>query len=87
MGAMMSVADIVDAMGGPTKFGTICGFEVNQASRGSDIRRRGSIPVEYWPQITAAARELGLPITNDTLVAAHTGQVTEPEERDVQPAA
>lgn len=69
---MLSVADIVDQLGGPTKFGEICGFTVNQASRGSDIRRRGSIPVDYWPKIVEIAFERGLQITYETLVQAHT---------------
>lgn len=69
---MLTVAEIVDKLGGPTKFGEICGFTVNQASRGSDIRRRGSIPVDYWPKIVEVALERGLPITYETLVEAHT---------------
>lgn len=69
---MHTVADIVDQLGGPTEFGRICGFSVNQASRGSDIRRRGSIPVDYWPKIIKAANDRGLPITYETLVAANT---------------
>lgn len=74
---MLTVAEIVDMLGGPTEFGKICGFSVNQASRGSDIRRRGSIPVDYWPKIAEIASDRGLPITYETLVEAHTAAPAE----------
>jgi hypothetical protein len=68
---MNSVREIIDALGGPTEFGRICGFTKNPGARGSDMRQRGSIPVIYWPRIVQAARAADLAITNDTLVAAH----------------
>lgn len=80
---MESVADIIAALGGPTAFGVICGFEKNPGARGRDMRQRGSIPVVYWPRIVEAAQARGLAIDNDLLVRAHL--VRERPERS-QPA-
>lgn len=68
---MESVREIIAALGGPTKFGRVCGFVNNPAARGSDMLQRDSIPIIYWPRIVAEAERLGLPIDNDTLVKAH----------------
>ena len=48
--AMRTVSDIIDALGGSTAFGRICGFTKNPGARGSDMRQRESIPVVYWPR-------------------------------------
>jgi hypothetical protein len=68
---MESIADIIDALGGSTAFGVICGFSKNPGARGSDMRQRGSIPVIYWPRVVEAARDKGKAIDNDVLVRAH----------------
>lgn len=68
---MLMVREIIDALGGPTEFGRICGFVRNPGARGSDMGQRGSIPVTYWPRIVEAAKAAGLAIDNDTLVHAH----------------
>lgn len=68
---METVRDIIQALGGPTKFGRACGFEKNPGARGSDMLARGSIPVVYWPRLVAEAQSLGLPIDNDVLVRVH----------------
>ena len=68
---MKSPRDIIDALGGPTEFGRICGFTKNPASRGSDMRQRGSIPVASWPKLVEVARTRGLQIDNDVLVRVH----------------
>lgn len=62
---MQTVADIVDALGGPTEFGKICGFERNPSARGSDIRQRGSINVRHWRAVIDAARAKGLTVDED----------------------
>ena len=74
---MNSVREIIDALGGPTEFGRICGFTRNPGSRGSDMRQRGSIPVPYWPRIVEAARARGLAINNDVLVHCHQPDAAE----------
>lgn len=68
---MNSVREIIEALGGPTEFGRICGFSRNPGARGSDMRQRGSIPVLYWPRIVAAAKDKGIAIDNDVLVYVH----------------
>jgi hypothetical protein len=71
-------ADVVEALGGPTEFGRICGFDRNPAARGSDMRQRRSIPLQYWPRIVEAAREKSLPIDNDVLVRLHVESGSRP---------
>lgn len=73
----LSVREIVDALGGPTEFGRICGFTRNPGSRGSDMRQRGSIPVAYWPRIVEAAQARDVAINNDVLVRAHQPATSE----------
>ena len=68
---METVAEIIDALGGPTAFGRICGFSRNPAARGSDMRQRGSIPVIYWPHVVEAAEAASIAINSDILVRAH----------------
>ncbi len=68
---MNSVREIIDALGGPTEFGRICGFAKNPAARGSDMRQRESIPVTYWPRVIEAAKAADKAITYETLVEAH----------------
>ena len=47
-------------------------------SAASEMRRRGSIPVRYWPKLVEAARERGFDeITNDSLVAIHAPSMQE----------
>ncbi|MHB2205028.1 hypothetical protein [Methylobacterium sp. CM6257] len=72
--AMESVIAIIDALGGSTAFGRICGFTKNPGARGSDMRQRGSIPLVYWPRIVEHARAHGIAIDNDVLVQAHIPQ-------------
>lgn len=72
---MKTVADIVDALGGPTEFGKICGFEKNPSARGSDIRQRGSIPVRYWRAVIDAARARRLDLDEAILTRVHEDKV------------
>lgn len=68
---LQTVAEIVKALGGSTAVGRICGFDRNQAARGSDFRQRGSIPVIYWERIVASPEGRKNGITYETLVKAH----------------
>jgi hypothetical protein len=56
-GHVPSVPHLIDTIGGPSVFGRICGFKRNPGPRGSDMRRRGFIPIEYWPAILAYGRK------------------------------
>jgi hypothetical protein len=66
---MQTIDAIFSNLGGPASVGRIIGKSTEHAA---SIRRRGSVPVEYWPKIIEAARGLDLAITYETLVAAHT---------------
>lgn len=50
-------------------FGDDIGVTYNTAKQ---MKRRGSIPVRYWPSLIAAAGERGVPLTYDQLVAIHS---------------
>ncbi|MFG1330184.1 carph-isopro domain-containing protein [Xanthobacter autotrophicus] len=68
---MQTVSNLIEALGGNAAFGRIIG---KRPSTASEMKRRGSIPVEYWPVVTAAAGEAGLKIQYADLVAMHVAQ-------------
>lgn len=53
---MNNVPDIIEALGGNAKLAEILG---TNRSTVSEMRRRGSIPVEHWPAMILAAKKLG----------------------------
>jgi hypothetical protein len=61
---MSSVTTIFEVLGGPTKAARLLDVGISTAS---EMKRRGSIPVKYWPKLVKA--DVG--ITYDQLVAAH----------------
>lgn len=76
--AMETVRDIIRAFGGNTAVGKIIG---KGPSTVSEMARRGSIGVEYWPALVAASKDAEIAqrdnrapfeLTNDILVDAHT---------------
>ncbi len=72
MVSMSTVDEIFKTLGGTGAAARV--MEVNH-STASEMRRRKSIPVKYWPQIIEWARESGKPIDSDALVSAHVEQV------------
>jgi hypothetical protein len=54
---MQTVADIVDAFGGPTAFAKVIERGVSTAS---EMKRRGSIHGRYWEAVVRAARARGI---------------------------
>lgn len=67
---MQCVPSLFEKLGGPTKVARILGVGFTTAS---EMKRRGSIPVKYWPQLVAASQEAGIDgVTYDLLVAMHT---------------
>ncbi|RAI42800.1 hypothetical protein [Rhodoplanes roseus] len=57
------------SLGGPAEVGRIIGKSTEHAA---SMRRRGSIPVEYWPALVAAAEEKQIvDLTYEALVAMH----------------
>lgn len=64
-----TISDLIDAFGGSTRFAAVIG---KNPSTASEMKRRGSIPVEYWPKVIDGARDAGIHgISNDTLVQLH----------------
>ena len=76
MSAMKTVDDIFSALGGTGALAKI--IEVKH-SAASEMRRRGSIPVRYWPQLIEGARAAGVSIDSDLLVDVHVGAASIPE--------
>lgn len=68
---MHTVSDLIEALGGNAAFGRIIG---KRPSTASEMKRRGSIPVEYWPVVTAAAQKAGLSVQYADLVDMHVPQ-------------
>ena len=66
---MRSVTDIIDAFGGNSKFAAVIG---KGASTASEMRRRKSIPVDYWPRLIEASAKWRehAPLSYEELVAA-----------------
>ena len=66
---MNTVADVFAGFEGTGAFAAALGLNLSTAS---EMRRRASIPVRYWPRLVEAARERGIADVNyDTLVSMH----------------
>lgn len=70
---MDSVDAIFEKLGGTTAVARAIDVKPSAAS---EMRRRASIPVRYWPRLIAAAAGEGIIITNDELVAIHAAPAT-----------
>lgn len=67
---MRDVPQIISDFGGPTAFARAIGVNVSTAS---EMNRRRSIPVRYWPKVISSAPD-GKEITCDELMAAHASE-------------
>ncbi|QUS40596.1 hypothetical protein RPMA_18440 [Tardiphaga alba] len=66
---MNTIDEVFAAFSGTSAFAAALGLNLSTAS---EMRRRSSIPVRYWPKLVDAARERAIDgITFDTLVAMH----------------
>lgn len=66
---MNSISDIVDVIGGSGKLAIILGVKPSAAS---EMKRRDSIPVKYWPKLVDECRAIGVRGVNyDSLVSLH----------------
>lgn len=66
---MHTIRDLITQFGGCTKFGELIG---KRASTASEMKRRNSIPVEYWPTVVKAAQEKGVKgVSLEKLVEMH----------------
>lgn len=66
---MSNITTIFDEFGGPGKMAEALGVKPSAAS---EMKRRGSIPVRYWPDLVAACQQKGIDISYERLVAIHT---------------
>jgi hypothetical protein len=66
---MVTVETVFETFGGPTAVANAIGVKPSTAS---EMRRRASIPVRYWPALVMAANEQGFAINNDALVKMHS---------------
>ncbi|WP_146119563.1 carph-isopro domain-containing protein [Phyllobacterium phragmitis] len=65
---MNTIKDLFEDLGGT---GAVARIISVKHSAASEMRRRGSIPVKYWPAIIAEASARELSVDSDTLVAMH----------------
>ena len=66
---MNTVTNLFEQLGGPTKVARILGVGFTTAS---EMKRRGSIPVKYWPKLVEACRADGVDsVTYERLVSMH----------------
>lgn len=66
---MTTVNDIFSSCGGPAQVGRAIGKSTEHATA---MRRRGSIPVAYWPALVEWAKAEGVEgVTHESLVLAH----------------
>lgn len=75
---MNTVEDVFTAFEGTSNFADALSLGLSTAS---EMRRRGSIPVRYWPRLVdeAAKRKIAS-ITYDRLVAIHSERHTRKAE-------
>lgn len=65
---MATVPSLFEEIGGPGKMADLLGIKPSAAS---EMKRRGSIPVRYWPRLVEACREVGVAVDYGQLVAMH----------------
>jgi len=66
---MIDVPSLFDAIGGPGKVAEMLSVKPSAAS---EMKRRASIPVRYWPRLVDACRDSGIRGVNyDMLVSLH----------------
>lgn len=67
-----TVDDVFTAFGGPAVVMRILDLKRSTAT---EIKRRGSIPVEYWPGLIEAAPRYGISgLTSDKLLQIHVAK-------------
>lgn len=82
---MQTVSQIFDAVGGPSAVARLLGVGNSTAS---EMKRRGSIPVDYWPTLVAAARERGIEgLTYESLALMHAKRKASASHEPAEPAA
>jgi hypothetical protein len=75
-----SIDEIFRAFGGPTTFARA--MKLKRPSTASEMRRRGSIPVEYWESLIEIAPQYGLEgLTPERLVSIHARKAAARQRR------
>lgn len=70
--SMRNVPSLFDDIGGPGKVAEILGIKPSTAS---EMKRRKSIPVRYWPRLVDACQSAGIVgVDYNQLVAMHSGE-------------
>lgn len=77
---MDTVSDIISALGGPAFVSR--SLALTGASTVSEWKRKGSIPVRYWPALISVARGVGVALDERVLVSAHISQPSSPPAAD-----
>jgi hypothetical protein len=54
---MKTFGDLFDAMGGPAAVAQIINVKLSTAT---EMKRRGTIPVDYWPKLLKGAERKGI---------------------------
>lgn len=65
---MKTINELYEKLGGS---GAVAKAIHVKPSAASEMRRRKSIPVKYWPCLIEQAAASGFPLTNDILVHLH----------------
>lgn len=65
---MRTVEDVFEKLGGT---GAVARLIEVKHSAASEMRRRQSIPVRYWPNLIDRAHAAGVEISSDVLMAVH----------------
>jgi len=68
---MRTVSDIFNTFGGTSATARAMGVKQSAAS---EMKRRGSIPVRYWPALIESAQRGGIDLNSDILVRVHAEQ-------------
>lgn len=67
-----SVRELIDALGGNAAVSRALALKPSTVG---EMKRRGSIPVSYWPGLIELARRVGLGrVNSDLLVQLHTAR-------------
>ena len=80
---MRTVSDIFDVFGGPAELGRAIGVTTEHATT---MRRRGSIPVRYWPTLLVEARDRHIALTEAEVIAAHVEPAAPPSTKGPEAA-
>lgn len=72
--ARSSIDDLFAMLGGPAEVGRMLNVSTEHAST---MKRRGSIPVRYWPRLIDETAKRGHAVVYGTLVAIHAGRHAE----------